>query len=198
MTLEREFNPAERVLLLLLGLLLVLLAYYRFVYRPVYDEIENAHTERVALQTELMAVQTRVAQLTRMREELDSIGTDADRMESYNNSKAELSLLNSSLDDVLQYSISFATVTRDGDQIRRNFTLQFTTDSFEGAQRVLKRLTASEYRCLLGDVQYTSSRNGHDGGDERVTVSTTATFFETMVGGTPDAGLPVDTGTAAQ
>ena len=189
--LDRKFNRAESLLLLVLAVLLAALAYFRFVYIPISEEIERAHAERDALETELMGVELRLAQLTRMRRELDTIGTDGDRMESYNNSKAELSLLNSSLLSARQYSVSFNSVTRDGDQIRRDFSLQFTADDFDTAKSILASLSDSEYRCLLGDVSYAERADAERGG---VTVSTTATFYETMVGGTPDAGLPQDHG----
>ena len=137
----------------------------------------------------------RVGQLTKMREELDKIGENADRMESYNNAKAELSLLNNALSNAREYSIAFEDVTRDGDQIRRNFSLEFTADSFDAAKAILMQLTASEYRCLIGDVEYTQGRAGAAAGS--VELSATATFYETMVGGKPDAGLPQDTGAQA-
>ncbi len=190
-TVNREFNKAEKVLLLVLALLLVALAYFQFVYRPISEEISKSHSERDALEIELMGVQARLMQLSKMQEELDRIGTTADRMESYNNSKAELALLNSTLVGAQQYSITFADVTRDGDQIRRSFSLQFRTDSFASAKRILTELTASEYRCLLGDMSYQMDRDRSTGA-ESVAVSVNATFYETMVGGTPDAGLPED------
>ncbi len=192
---HREFNKTEKALIVVLALLLLGLAYYQFAYRPISEEINKAHSERDALEVELMGVQMRLNQLSKMQAELNRIGTDSGRMESYNNSKAELALLNNTLVDAQQYSITFADVTRDGDQIRRNFSLQFTTDSFASAKRILTKLTASEYRCLLGDVDYALVRTT-DASDESVresvNVSVNATFYETMVGGKPDAGLPAD------
>ncbi len=195
MSLSREFTPAEKALILALSLLLVGLAYFYFVYRPIEEVIKNAHAERDALQIELVAVQARVAKLAKMREELDGMGEHVDRMESYNNSKAEIALLNNCLVDAEDYSITFTAVKRDGDQIRREFSLQFTTDSFATAKKILSSLTQSEYRCKLGDVRYSSSYNIE--GIERVGVNVDAVFYETMVGGTPDAGLPEDASTAS-
>ncbi len=192
---DRSFNKAESMLLLVLALILVVLLYFKAIYIPAGEAIERAHAERAALETELLGVQMRVGQLTKMREELDKIGGNADRMESYNNAKAELSLLNNALSNAREYSIAFEDVTRDGDQIRRNFSLEFTADSFDAAKAILMRLTASEYRCLIGDVEYTQSRDGAAVGS--VELSATATFYETMVGGKPDAGLPQDTGAQA-
>ena len=53
--------------------------------------------------------------------------------------------------------------------------------------------------CLIGDINYSRTSTYYNTTDrlryardyyERVTVTATATFYETMVGGTADAGLP--------
>ena len=190
-TFGRELTRREKLLILLLALVLIGLAYYQFVDRPVRQSIENAHAERDSLSVELTAVQAKLKIMRRMRDEMEDItaGGTASEMKSYNNSKAELELLNDILRDTPEYSITFANVTRDKDQIRRNFTLQFKADEYDTVKRVIKRLTESPYRCLIGDLKLTPERGAylHDG---VVTVGATATFFETMVGGTPDAGLP--------
>ena len=115
-------------------------------------------------------------------------------MGSYNNSKAEVAFLNDILADTLQYSISFADVTRSGDQIRRNFTLQFRTADYAAMRKVIDGLLTSPYRCLVGDIQCSMGQERDGAG--YVSANVTATFFETMEGGTPDAGLPEDRGTA--
>ena len=189
--LSRDFTTKEKLLLLLLSLILVGLAYYQFVDQPVRTAINNAHAERDSLSMELTAVQAKLVVMRRMRDEMEDItaGGTVSEMKSYNNSKAEIALLNDILRGTPQYSINFANVTRDGDQIRRNFTLTFTTESFDTVVRVLRQLEQSPYRCLIGDLKISAAR----GGSIRlgtITVTATATFFETMVGGTADAGLP--------
>ena len=206
--LSRDFTLREKILLIVFCLILLALAYYRFVYVPCNDAIALARADRDMYQTQLLGALTKEAQLRRMKTELDSLGElqETSRMDSYNNSKAELSLLNSVLEAADKYSVSFASVTRDGDQIRRNFSLQFTTGSFDAAKQIVARLSESEYRCLIGDMQYTKTLRRAEEGEALtggqwidgvyyfnvITVTTTATFFETMYGGTPDAGLPAD------
>ena len=190
-SLNRELTTREKVLLLVLVLILLALAYYQFVDLPARTAINKAHSERDSLSIELSAVQTKLAVMRRMRDEMEDItaGGTVSEMKSYNNSKAEIALLNDILRGTPQYSINFAEVTRDGDQVRRNFTLQFTTESFDTVVRVLRQLEQSPYRCLIGDLKISAAR----GGNVRfgtITVNATATFFETMVGGTADAGLP--------
>lgn len=190
--LSRDFTLRESILIGLLGLILVVLFYYQFVDQPVRTAINSANAEKQSLQIELDAVQQKVAEVNEMRTELDSIEASGktSRMESYNNSKAELALLNDILESATDYSISFATVTRDGNQIRRNFSLQFVAQDYATVEKILAELARSPYRCLVGDI---SCSGGSQTVGSRVSVSTTATFFETMVGGTADAGLPQDT-----
>ena len=189
--LSRDFTWKEKLLILVLALILVALAYYQFVDKPVRAALESAHTEAEALTTELQAVQAKLDRMHRMRDELEDVtsGGTASEMGSYNNSKAEIESLNEILKDAMQYSISFANVTRSGDQIRRNFTLQFTVDSYESMERLLSALAENHHRCLIGEVRCNSTRNANIM-EGNITVNATATFFETMVGGTPDAGLP--------
>ena len=204
--LSRDFTTKEKVLIVILFVILIALAYYRFVHIPCKEAIESAHSQRDMYQTELLAVQKKEAQLRKMKEELDSIGElqANSRMESYNNSKAELSLLNRILEETTDYSVTFANVTRNGDQIRRNFNLSFKTNSYDSVKNIISNLAESEYRCLIGDIKYSVSlRQAEKGEDTKnakevngvyyfdvYNVSTSATFFETMYGGTADPGLP--------
>ena len=186
--LDREFNLTERILLLLLGILLTAGAYYRFVFAPTAQELSAARAQRDALEMELSDVQLQIAQLTRIKEELNDLdySTQSTRMASYNDSENELALLNSVLQNTDEYSIAFKDVTRSGDMVRRSFTMQFTAKDIETVDMVLMRLTNGGRRCMIGDVS--CSVNRRDG--DTVNVLLVATFYETMVGGTPDPGLP--------
>ena len=189
--MSREFTTKEKLLLLLLSLILVGLAYYQFVDRPVRQALATAHQQQMDLNTELKSVEAKLERMRRMRSEMDDVtaGGTASEMCSYNNSKAEIAMLNDILSDTLQYAITFENVTREGDQIRRNFSLQFTVESYEHVEAVLKALNESHYRCLIGDVRCNASRSSNVM-EGNVTINAVATFFETMVGGVPDAGLP--------
>ena len=172
--LSRDFTRGEKALLLLLALVLVGMVYYFLVDRPVRNDLASAKAEKEAIQTELTALQLQIAKLEQMQADFILDGTE-------------------------DYTVTFSGVTRDGDQIRRNFSLRFTVSSYAAMERVIKQIYSSELRCLIDDINYsrtrvyynTAERLNH-GADYRdvVTVNATATFFETMVGGTPDAGLP--------
>lgn len=190
--LTREFTKREKILILALAVILVLLAYYRFVHIPVGEAISTATITQYQLQDEEVIAQTKaqkaMAQSSEMNalKSLDSIGV----MPSYNGSKEELALLNMVLAGTDDYSVNFTTITREGNQIRRNFELSYVTPDFASAEMILANLENGGYRMLIDDVVMTT--NDRRTGEPGINVSLNATFYETMVGGTPDAGLPED------
>ena len=193
--MSRNFKTSEKILLAILGIILVGLLYYRLVYVNIEETIATANTEAEALQSELDIAQAQLAGMQKMQNELDEIeaNPNVSRIESYNNSAAEIAFLNDILENTIQYNIAFADVTRNGDTIRRNFTLQYQTNNYAEAQDISKALIEGDMRCLIGDVNCSISDR-----DGLVTISETATFFETMVGGTPDSGLPADAAATAE
>jgi len=190
--LSRDFTRTEKLLIVVLALILLALAYYQFVDKNVRQTIVNAEAETKALQTQLDAAQTRLAAAQKVQKNMDQLEAEGrlSWMGSYNNSKEEVAFLNGILAGTLKYSVSFAEVTRKGDQIRRSFTLEYQTPDYLSAQDIIVRLRESRNRCLVSDVKCTV------GNDGLVTVKQTATFYETMVDGVPDAALPKDSATA--
>ena len=199
--LSRDFSRGEKIILVILAFVLVGLVYYQFVDKAVRESIEKANAEAEAIKVELTGVNAKIKRMEEMQAELESIqaNPNASYMGSYNNSKEELAFLNDVLSSTLQYSISFSNVTRDGDQIRRNFSLKFTTSDYAGMEKIMKQLCDGKLRFLINDISYSTTRYNYSAAErekygvdwyERVNINCTATFFETMVGGTEDAGLP--------
>lgn len=186
--MNREFTKSEKILLVLLSILLVGLLWYRFVYLTTEDMIKSLKEKKQTTQADLDLANAKVERLEQMKWEMDGMDLDEDtsRMESYNNSKNETAFLNQVLRGVDDYAISFSDITRDGNQIRRSFSLQFVTKSYKEAEYIVDDLQSGEYRCLVDDINYSLSDN------KNIYINLTATFFETMVGGTPDSALPPD------
>ena len=193
--LSRDFTLKEKVLLLVLVVILLGLAYYWFVDQPVRQQLENCAAQESSLQIELTAVQRKAAELERMKTELEAIQArdGVSLMSSYNASKEEVKLLNDVLAGTEQYAISFSDVSREGDQIRRNFSLQFTAPNHQDIARILGQLAESSQRCIIADIRCTRERGRTEEDAGKFVVDATATFYETMVGGTPDAALPAET-----
>ena len=196
--LSRDFTTKEKVLLVVLVVILVGLVYFQFVYKPVSASIEKAKNQKENLQSELEAVQTRISLLTKMKNEVDNITEEGTlkAMPSYNNSKNVNKLLNDVLGD-MDFALVFSPVEKDGDQIRRPVQLTFNTPDPNTVKDVFTQLTGGEYRCLIGEVTCAPKKERNSGSEE-MTVVANLTFYETMVGGKADAGLPVEEEEIAQ
>ena len=195
--LSRDFTRGEKVLLLLLALVVLVLAYFQFVFKPVREGIAKAEAESANLETELTVVKAKVSELERMQHEIDDIMADENisTMPSYNNKKAVNTLLSDILGN-MKYSATLSNMTRNGNQIRRIVQLQFDAPSYAAMEQVLDRLSGSPYRCLIDNVSCSNYWDRYNDVDA-YNVTLTATFFETLVGGTEDAALPPDSGAAA-
>lgn len=187
--MSRDFTLTEKIMLGLLIVILLGLGYYYFVDQPTRQTIANSEAEAAALQSELDVLQAQIMHLQSIKNSMDQLAEEGNLswMASYNNSEAEVRFLNDILANTVQYAVSFANVSRVGDQIRRSFTLQYMTQDYRAAQDIMQKLLTGTNRCLIGDVRCAINANG------TVTMNQSATFYETMVGGTPDAGLPADT-----
>jgi Tfp pilus assembly protein PilN len=190
--LSRDFTRTEKILIAVLALILLGLFYYQFVEKTVRQSIANAQSDAQMLQTELDAAQARLMAANNIKNSMDALEASGQKswMGSYNNSRAEVAFLNTILADTLQYSVTFSNVTRAGNQIRRSFTLEYRTGSYASAHEIMARLSQSHDRCLVSDASCSMENDG------TVVVRQAATFYETMVGGVPDAGLPADSAAA--
>ena len=195
--LTRDFSTREIAAILVLGLVIIALAYYLVVDRPVRSGMAEAKAQQEELQEELDAVDARLAEIEEMRAEMDTLASNGhpeSRMPSYNASKAELDFLNQTLSGTEDYFIGFSQVTRSGDQIRRGFSLQYRAGSYDSASKILSTLEQSEIRCLVRNLTISPVDSGGDLMNGAVTVNCTATFYETMQGGVADKELPEDAG----
>lgn len=195
--MSRDFTVREKIMLLVLTLILLAVGYYLVVDQPIRTAINEAKSQQEELSTEMMLLQTKAASLSRMQSELDSIeqGGSLGKMGSYNNSKAELDELNQLLQDANTYDISFSDVTRDGELIRRSFSLTFSASDYNKAADLVNSLCTGEWRCIVSDLRFVAGDDNLETGS--VNVGITATFYETMQGGKADSGLPADTSAAA-
>lgn len=191
--MSRDFTTREKIMLLILTLILLAAGYYVVVDQPIRTAINEARSQQEELNTELMFLQTKAAALSSMQSELESIeqGESLGKMGSYNNSKAELDELNRLLKAADTYDISFSNVTRDGDLIRRAFSLTFSASDYDKAAELVKSLCSGEWRCIVSDIRVVGEEDDLRAG--KVNVGVTATFYETMQGGSADSGLPADT-----
>lgn len=193
-SMGREFKESEKALLIVLAIILCGSIYYLAVDRPVRKGVNEADAQIQTLSAERDAALATMMEISAMEAEmsrLEAAGEEVSMMPSYNSSKTELEFLNNTLSGASDYYIGFSEVTRDGDQIRRGFSLQYRAKDYDAAEKILNDLESSPIRCVIGDLSV-SPVEGGSVKEARIQVSAAATFFETMVGGTPDNELPED------
>ena len=196
--LTRGFSKKEKILLAVLAVILVALCYYHFVYQSSKEAIEQAQAEQESQTTEIQILSAQLSRLQDMEAELEETKAEgkASYMPSYNAKKAELQFLNSVLQKSDEYNITFTELTRNSEQIRRSFTLEFTAKNYAAAEALIEELYQSENRCLIKDIVINGKKNNNKTGaditENTVKCNLTATFYETMYGGTADSALPED------
>ena len=193
--ISRDFTAREKFLLLVLSILIIVLLYYNLVDAPVRNGLGLANAERDALTVQVAAVNQRISNIEHMIDEIDQMrdsGRVVSKMPSYNAGKREINFLHTTLGLTQDYYIGFNDLSRNGDQIRRNFSLQYRTSNFNEAVEIMRSLEQSNIRCLIDDVTVTPMENRGNVMTGPVQVTCTATFYETMYGGKADAELPAD------
>ena len=191
--LNKELTLTEKVLLVILGLVIIGAIYYLFVFTPIEDGIRSAISEQQALESELAVTKARLNKIEKITKELSSDNRSAaSYMPSYNAGKEEIDFLHNLLGGATDYSISFTDLTREGDLIRRDFLMSFTTNSFKKAESIITELENSEIRCLVGDVSVSPVFRESNLQDGEVIVNLGGTFYETMHDGKADKELPED------
>ena len=191
--LTKDFSTREKIFLASLLVIIIVAAYYLFVYRTVEDQITALRSQRSALENQL-AIST--AQVERLKAMSEQMGNDTLRsyMPSYNSSKKELDFLNETLAGTEDHLINFTYLTRNGDQINRGFGLQFNAKDYAQAESIIKAIEDSEIRCLIGDYMIKPIETEKHLLSGKVQVSLNGSFYETMYDGVADKELPEDEG----
>jgi hypothetical protein len=193
--LTRDFSPREKALLVVLGIIIIGALYYLLIFQPVNDGIATAKASADDLEIQLLKLDNTVAQIKNMQKSINSLDANGHIMSimpSYNAGKQELDFLHTTLAASEDYYVGFKEITRQGDQIRREFELKFTVDEYSEAEDIINNLEHSELRCLISDFKVTTVEQKSTIDKSEVEVSCTATFYETMYDGKEDAELPPD------
>ncbi len=152
MKLNYTFSKKEIALILVLVLGLIGLVYYRFVVLDLNNSIEQYYTADVEAQVQEQ--QLHVIEWERMQDEIKNANgqTATSSLETYDNQKQEINLLNDIFEPVIRYSFSFSKPVATGDTVRRNVSVSFTSIDYKSAQVIIKKLYSSEYRVLVKDI----------------------------------------------
>ncbi len=193
--LTRKFSTREKILLAVLVIIIVAALYYMFIYQPLTASLNNSKSNAQALEQQLVALDIKVEQIKNMQKSIEEYadnGHIVSIMPSYNAGKQELVFLNSTLAASEDYYVGFTNITRQGNQIRREFSLKFTVDRYSDAENIINILEHSDLRCLISDFSVKPVEQDGRVETDEVEANCVATFYETMFGGVADAELPPD------
>ena len=187
---SRRSSKREMILIIVLAVILAGMVYYRFVEMTVSKSMEKAQETIETNQTEVDLSTAKLAQLKSMDKKLNDFeSSGAGYLASYNNVKKEIQVLDRILKPTTEYSMSLSDPVETGDLIRRDMSIRFTTGNFAQTYSVLKDFEKCEYRNIVKDISYGLSMTRE--GKSVAGVNMNVTFYETIIGGEPDAGLIV-------
>lgn len=139
--------------LALLGLLIILAAYYFVVQGPVASETLNLANQRADLQSEIDIASAKAMQVNKMQSELDIIyekaGGDPQSLATYSNNKVLLQELNVYMDMADEFDISFGDETITDSVMRREITINYKTQSKEAAEYIAQLIEDSRNTYLI-------------------------------------------------
>ncbi len=152
--------------LALLGVLIILAAYYFVVQGPVAKETDELASQRVQLENQITEAQLKTASMNKMQEELDQIYAESDGspqvLSDYSNNRVLLQELNVILNMADEFDVSFGDVSFNDNVMRREITISLTTQTREAAQFIVNSIESSSNTYLVTGFNTTDNKNKSD------------------------------------
>lgn len=151
--------------LALLGVLIILAAYYFVVQGPVAKDTEELTQNRTTLQSQIDEGNIKLAAMQEMQSELDEIYDEADgnpqALADYSNNKVLLNELNTILNMADKFDVSFGAVSFNDNIMRREISISFETQSKDAAEFIAEAIESSPNAYLI--TGFSSSCNDSSG-----------------------------------
>lgn len=182
--LTYTFTRREKALLLLLAIVVVVIVWFVFVYQGTTNAIQQMDTQISEMNAEIEADQTRVAMLDTMRstiEQRKAEGAKTTPMPTYDNIKPLMAELNNVMSDTNNYTLTFDALNRDDDTyVARGVRIDYTCDSSDDAEKIVRELAGGVYPCTIDSVAVSTSRVASSTDPRRVAASSSVhvTFYE--------------------
>ena len=163
--------------LILVAVLIVALAYYFGIQRPITNQTDELNAEKATIESDITIAQTQVQLKKKMENELSAIleaaDGEPDALPVYDNINNVILEMNSIFGKSKDYSISFNGETEENSVVRRDIRVSFTVDSYRTAIEKLTSIDQSTNRYLIRDVSITD-QSDEQGSAFSVTISLTS------------------------
>lgn len=150
--------------LVLLGILIVLAAYYFVVQGPVAKETEELTQRRSELNSQIDSTSIEVEAMNRMQAELDGIyeaaGGNPQSLANYSNNRVLLQELNIIMNMADEFDVSFGDLSFSDNIMRRVIAINFTTQSQEAAEFIVDSIESSTNTYLVTGFNTSRNNNG--------------------------------------
>ncbi len=153
--------------LILLGILIILVAYYFVFHGPIKEQTEEYESMLIKINSELQISQQKAVQKIKMQKSIDALFVKYDGnppiTPEYNNLNYIIGELNGILGNTFDYRLSFGAEAVDENNIniiRRPIAISFSTQEYDDAVSKIKTINESKNKYLIQNVSiFDSSAN---------------------------------------
>ena len=151
--MKKGLSIREKVLLCILGIMLVILAYYYVFYMPAKNAVEQYEQEFILVDDQIIQAEAKTMLLNKMTTELNAIkdgeaGTIKE-LPAYDNRQNLLVQLSGILANAENYSVNFGGVVEDEVTVTRTIELNYSCVSYDAAKAILLEIYNGEYPCTF-------------------------------------------------
>ena len=150
--------------LALLGVLIILAAYYFVVQGPVAKETDNLTQQRSELENQIIEASIKVTAMNKMQEELDNIyeasGGTPHTLSDYSNNKVLLQELNIILNMADKFDVSFGDMSLEDNVMRREIAISYDTQTKDAAEFIVDSIESSRNTYLITSFDTGVNSNG--------------------------------------
>lgn len=142
--------------MILLGVLIILAAYYFVVQGPIAKETEELENARVQVEAEIEEAQSlltvKKAMEKAIEETFEAAGGNPTALPDYNNINNVINELHAILDSTVSYNIVFGDDEEDGYVVRREIKITYKVKTYDAAIARLDAIRNSRNGYLIEDV----------------------------------------------
>ena len=163
--LNYTFSKREKVLLLVLAAILVLLAWYLFVWQAAAAQRQAIDADIAEAQAQTIVANNRLASMDSMQSaiaERKAAGVAPVQLPDFDNTTALMAQLNTVLASTVDYKLTFDDLDRSAEGIvARGVTITFGCESIDAARNVMAQLEQGPFVCAV-DASSIVSTNAAD------------------------------------
>ena len=177
--LSYTFSTREKILLVLLGGGLLIVAWYQFIFLNIQREIASVDTQIAATQDQITVYQQQAIKLENMRKAVNDFegeGVKPIILPDFDNTQPLMAYLHSVLGSTQSYDMTFSNpgLSEDDGTVHRSGTIKYITSSYEESRSVSEQIAHGPYACQVDALSI------KEGGTKKKDANAASTFTTTL------------------